>query len=72
MRGYINGLDLFSGIGGITIAVSEWVRPVAYCEIDEFAQAVLVQRMAEGKLPRAPIWDDIKTLRGKDPRNKMD
>lgn len=66
MRGYINGLDLFSGIGGITIALRDWVRPVAYCEIEEFAQAVLVQRMAEGKLPRAPIWNDVKTLQGKD------
>lgn len=60
----LNGLDLFSGIGGITLALSNWVRPVAYCEIDRYAQAVLLSRMSEGELPIAPIWDDIKTLNG--------
>ena len=59
----LNGLDLFSGIGGITLALSEWVRPVAYCEIDRYAQAVLLSRMAGGQLPPAPIWGDICTLR---------
>jgi site-specific DNA-cytosine methylase len=37
----MNGLDLFSGIGGLTSALMPWVRPVAYCEIDRFCQAVL-------------------------------
>lgn len=59
----LNGLDLFSGIGGITLALAPWVRPVAYCENDKFAQAVLLSRMREGDLPYAPIWDDVKTLR---------
>jgi DNA (cytosine-5)-methyltransferase 1 len=58
----LNGLDLFSGIGGLTLALSPWVRPVAYCEIEPYAQAVLLSRMSEGNLPTAPIWDDIKTL----------
>lgn len=62
----INGLDLFSGIGGITIGLSEWVRPVAYCEIDPYCQSVLISRMLEGTLPTAPIWDDVKTLQGAD------
>lgn len=62
----IHGLDLFSGIGGITLALGDWVRPVAYCEIDRYAQGVLLSRMADGSLPIAPIWDDITTLRGKD------
>lgn len=60
----LNGLDLFSGIGGITLALSEWVRPVAYCENDRHAQAVLLSRMYSGDLPIAPIWDDVCTLRG--------
>jgi len=58
----LNGLDLFSGIGGITYALQDWVRPVAYCEIEPFCQSVLMQRMQEGDLPKAPIWDDITTL----------
>lgn len=56
------GLDLFSGIGGITLALSEWVRPVVYCEIERYAQAVLLSRMADGTIPIAPIWDDVTTL----------
>jgi hypothetical protein len=58
----VNGLDLFSGIGGITLALSPWVRPVAYCENDRYAQAILLSRQASGDLPIAPIWDDIRTL----------
>ncbi len=60
----LNGLDLFSGIGGITLALSGYVRPTAYCEIDRYAQAVLLSRMADGMLPTAPIWDDVTTLTG--------
>lgn len=60
----INGLSLFSGIGGIDVALSEYVRTVAYCEIDTFCQKVLLSRMADGSLCNAPIWDDIKTLQG--------
>jgi DNA (cytosine-5)-methyltransferase 1 len=58
----INGLDLFSGIGGISLALAPWVRPIAYCENDRYAQAVLLSRMRDGGLPRAPIWDDVCTL----------
>jgi DNA (cytosine-5)-methyltransferase 1 len=60
----INGLDLFSGIGGIALALREWVEPVAYCEYDRYAQAVLLSRMQTGDLVDAPIWDDVRTLQG--------
>ena len=65
-RGKLNGLDLFSGIGGLTLALSSWVEPIAYCENDKYAQAVLFTRMREGVLPRAPIWDDVRTLNASD------
>lgn len=55
----INGLDLFSGIGGISLALQPWVRTVAYCEIARYAQSVLLSRMQTGELEIAPIWDDI-------------
>lgn len=58
----LNGLDLFSGIGGISYALREWVRPIAYCEIDPYCQGVLLSRMAAGDLRTAPIWDDITSL----------
>ena len=60
----LNGLDLFSGIGGLSIALRDWVQPIAYCEIDLYCQGVLLSRMADGSIRRSPIWDDIKTLQG--------
>lgn len=58
------GLDLFSGIGGLTKALEGYVTPGAYCEIDRYARSALLSRMSTGDLPSAPIWDDITTLRG--------
>ena len=60
------GLDLFTGIGGITLALQEWVKPIAYCEIESYCQSLLLQRMQEKNLPKAPIWDDIRTLSTKE------
>lgn len=60
----MNGLDLFSGIGGIGLALEPWVRTVAYCEREPYAQGVLLSRMQSGEIDRAPIWDDVTTLRG--------
>jgi len=56
-------LDLFSGIGGFSLAAS-WVwgdelEIVSFCEIDKFCQKVLNKHW-----PDVPIHDDIKTLKG--------
>ena len=55
-------LDLFSGVGGMTLALHGIAEPVAYCEIDRHAQHVLMARMQDGSLPMAPIYDDVRTL----------
>jgi len=60
----INGLDLFSGIGGISQALAPWVKTIAYCERERYPQAVLVSRMQRGEIDTAPIWDDVTTLKG--------
>lgn len=60
----LNGLDLFSGIGGMSVALEPWVRTVAYCEREPAAQRILLSRMYRGEIERAPIWDDVRTLRG--------
>jgi DNA (cytosine-5)-methyltransferase 1 len=60
--GLLNGLDLFSGIGGISYALGDYVRPIAYCEIDRYCQGVLLSRMANSSIVVAPIWDDIRSL----------
>jgi hypothetical protein len=43
------------------VALAPWVRTVAYCERDRYAQAVLLSRQASGDLDAAPVWDDITT-----------
>lgn len=58
----LNGLDLFSGIGGNTLALEQYVKTIAYCEADRHAQAVLLSRMDKGDIEYAPVWDNIKTL----------
>lgn len=58
----LKGFSLFSGIGGIDLALRDYVRPYLYCEIDPFCQSVLLSHMQKGNLFKAPIWDDIRTL----------
>ena len=64
MESRLYGLDLFSGIGGNTLALREWIKTIAYCEQDRHAQSVLLSRMADKSIESAPIWDDITTLSG--------
>lgn len=46
----------------MSVALSEYCRPIAYCEIDPYCQGVLLSRMSSFHIPTAPIWDDIKTF----------
>ncbi len=66
------GLDLFSGIGGITFALSEWIRPIAYVEKDAYCQSILKSRFATGDLPSAPVWDDVRSFDGLPLRGLVD
>ena len=57
-------LDLFSGIGGFSLAAS-WVwgddlEIAGFCEIDKYAQKVLKKNF-----PGVPIFEDIQELDGK-------
>lgn len=61
----MNGLDLFSGIGGISIALSPWVTTIAYCERDEYCQSVLKTQIRKGRLDEAPIFNDVTKLEAK-------
>ena len=59
----INVLDLFSGIGGFTLA-SSWVggyRTLAFCEIEGFCRDLLKQNF-----PGIPIFEDVKELHPED------
>lgn len=53
-------LDLFSGIGGFSYAAEKLVggyETVAFCEQDEFCQAVLRKHW-----PDVPVHDDVRTF----------
>ena len=41
-----------------------WVHTAAYCEIEEKSRDILLSRMARGEIDCAPVWDDVRTLRG--------
>jgi site-specific DNA-cytosine methylase len=60
----LRSLDLFTSIGGMTTALKGVVEPVGYCDISYECRNVLRARMADGTLPRAPIFNDISELRG--------
>ena len=59
-------LDLFSGIGGNSLALRSILTTIAYCEIDPFATSILQNNMRRGKLDVAPIFPDVTKLQAKD------
>jgi DNA (cytosine-5)-methyltransferase 1 len=69
----MNELALFAGAGGGILGGSllGW-RTVAAVEIEDYPRRVLLQRQADGILPRFPIWDDVQTFDGKPWRGKVD
>jgi DNA (cytosine-5)-methyltransferase 1 len=69
----MNELALFAGGGGGILAghLLGW-RTVCAVEIEDYPRRVLLQRQADGLLPRFPIWDDITTFDGKPWRGKVD
>ena len=58
----MHSLDLFAGIGGITLALERaGVQSVAFCEREPFPIKVLNARW-----PRIPVYDDVCTMTGGD------
>lgn len=58
----LTSLDFFTGIGGMVRAMEGISTPLLYCEISETRQRVLEVLMRDGKIPRAPLIDDIRTF----------
>jgi DNA (cytosine-5)-methyltransferase 1 len=55
-------LDLFSGCGGLTLALHPWCRVIGYCEIHPQWRRILEARMKSGHLDDATIYNDITSL----------
>ncbi len=60
----LRSLSVCTGFGCDVEALAPWLEPAAYCENDPAKQSLLVSRMLRGELPTAPIWDDLRSLRG--------
>lgn len=58
----LNSVDLFTGIGGFTLALKGYAKPLLYCDKDKNVIKLLHKLTASGKLPRAPVVEDVKNL----------
>lgn len=67
-------LSLFSGVGGLDLGLglASGARTICYVEREAFCAAVLVARMEEEALDKAPIWDDVTTFDGRAWRGVVD
>lgn len=64
IEGMLRSIDLFSGIGGMTLGLHCIAKPILYCDIAPESQAVLLQRMRLDHLPVAPIASDVRKVDG--------
>jgi len=56
-------IDVFSGCGAMSHALKGILKPIAYCDSDPTARAVLRNNIKERRLPPAPIHDDVRTMK---------
>jgi DNA (cytosine-5)-methyltransferase 1 len=59
----VRELSLFSGAGGGLLGslLLGW-QPIGYVEFNDYCQRVIAQRIADGILPNAPIFGDIRSF----------
>lgn len=61
-EGRVRGVDLFSGVGGLSMALAPFVEPVAFCDTSPVARKILVNGMQSGRLPNAPVFEDVRDV----------
>ena len=69
------GLSLCSGAGGLDLGLvlaCPGYRALGYVEREAYAAAMLVARMEDAALDRAPVWDDVATFDGRPWRGAVD
>jgi len=68
-------LSLFSGYGGFSLGLRlAGIRSqtVCYVEWDAYCQRLIAQRIDDGFLDDAPLWDDVRTFDGTPWRGHVD
>lgn len=71
----MNAISLCAGYGGIELGLEQIIpgfRTVCYVEGETYAASNIVQKMEEGRIHQAPIWDDLRTFDGKPWSGKVD
>ncbi len=72
----IHGVALCAGMGGIELglrlALGGNYQCITYCERNRYAARVLEQRMRDGCLDPAPIWDNLATFPAGPLRGRVD
>lgn len=53
-------IDIFSGIGGFSLALKSRYRTIAYCELDEYARQILHRNMNRRLIDSAVVVHDVK------------
>lgn len=68
------GMDICagSGIGSAAFEALGFCQTVCYVERDAYCQRLIEQRMQDGWLAPAPIWDDLRTFDGRPWRGIVD
>ncbi len=56
-------LDLFSGIGGLSLALAPYCKTIAYVDNDASCQTVLLARMKTKHIDTAPVISDVCSFR---------
>lgn len=59
----LNSVDLFTGIGGFVLGLEGICSPILYCDNEPAVLQQLHKQMADGRLPKAPVVDDVRKLR---------
>jgi hypothetical protein len=58
----LNSVDLFTGIGGFTLALEGYCRPLLYCDNKALIISALGSMMSRNMLPKAPVVTDVRDL----------
>jgi len=70
----INNLSFCSGVGGLELGLDlafRNIRTVCHVEGEAYAASILAQKMEDGTLHDAPIWDNVRTFDAKPWRGRV-